>query len=248
MPEQDMLSSKRTSSFNPQMDAGLKTHLQKVYAYMATAMLLTGAVAWVIARLAIDADGFTALGSILYETPLKWAIILAPLLLVFFLSSTASRLSASATKAVFVIFSMIMGLSMSSVFLSFTGISIAQTFLVTAIAFLSLSIYGYTTKRDLSGMRAFFIMGVVGLIVAMILNIFIASSALHFAISAIGVLVFAGLTAFDTQMIKTDYLSHAAMRDEAWMDKAAIYGALILYLDFLNMFQFLLSFIGDSDL
>jgi FtsH-binding integral membrane protein len=244
MQKQDSLSSKTTSSFSPSIDNGLKTHMQKVYLLMTVAMLLTGVVAWTTAKLAVGDDGFTALGAFLFESPVKWALIFAPLALVIFLSAGLNKLSAAATVMLFYGLSVLLGLSMSAIFISFTGVSIIQTFLVTAIAFASLSLYGYTTKRDLSPMGAFLIMGVVGIIMAMILNIFIASSALNMAITVIGLLVFAGLTAFDTQKIKTDYLSHAAMRDEAWMNKAAVWGALGLYLDFLNLFRFLIEIIG----
>jgi hypothetical protein len=139
-----------------------------------------------------------------------------------------------------------MGLSLSSIFLVFTGTSIAQTFLVTAIAFAGLSLYGYTTKRDLSAFGSFLMMGLIGIIVASIVNIFLASSALAFAISVIGVLIFAGLTAWDTQNIKNTYVQHAAMGDREWLGKAAVMGALQLYLDFINLFMFLLQFMGNN--
>ncbi|MFN3578810.1 MAG: Bax inhibitor-1/YccA family protein, partial [Tabrizicola sp.] len=129
----------------------------------------------------------------------------------------------------------------------FTGVSIAQTFLITAISFAGLSLYGYTTKRDLSGMGTFLMMGLIGLIVAMIVNLFLASSALAFAISVIGVLIFAGLTAFDTQRIKNDYIQHAVAMDQEWLGKSAIMGALNLYLDFINLFMFLLQFLGNRE-
>jgi len=146
-----------------------------------------------------------------------------------------------------VLFAALIGLSLSTIFVRYTGVSIAQTFFVTAIAFLGLSLYGYTTKKDLSAMGSFLIMGVIGLIVAMIVNWFLQSEALMFAISAIGVLIFAGLTAYDTQNIKSQYVAMASHGQTEWLGKAAIMGALNLYLDFLNMFQFLLMFMGNSE-
>ena len=140
-----------------------------------------------------------------------------------------------------------MGLSIAWIFAAFTGVSIAQTFLATAAGFAGLSLWGYTTKRDLTGMGSFLMMGLIGLIVAMLINLFIASSALAFAISVIGILIFAGLTAYDTQRIKTEYLAHANAMDSEWLQKSAIMGALNLYLDFINLFMFLLSFLGNRE-
>jgi FtsH-binding integral membrane protein len=157
------------------------------------------------------------------------------------------RGSAAAVQLGFFIFAAVMGVSMSSIFLVYTPYSITQTFLVTAIAFAGLSLYGYTTKKDLSGMGTFLIMGVIGLLVAMVVNIFLQSPAMMFAISAIGILIFAGLTAFYTQDIKNTYVAHAAHGDQEWLDKAAIDGALSLYISFLNMFQFLLMFMGQQE-
>jgi hypothetical protein len=158
-----------------------------------------------------------------------------------------NKMSATTAQTVFYAFAAVMGISISSIFLVFTGYSIAQVFLITAIAFAGLSLYGYTTKKDISGWGSFLIMGVIGLIVASIVNIFLASSALMFAISAIGVLIFAGLTAYDTQKIKTEYLAHAHHGDTEWLGKAAIMGALSLYLDFINMFMMLLSLFGNRE-
>ena len=157
------------------------------------------------------------------------------------------KASAAGAQLFFFIFAMLIGLSLSSIFIRYTGHSITQTFLVTAIAFAGLSLFGYTTKSDISGWGSFLIMGVIGLVVAMIVNIFLQSPALLFAISGIGVLVFAGLTAYDTQNIKNQYLAHAHHGDQDWLAKSAIFGALNLYLDFLNMFQFLLMFMGSSN-
>jgi len=158
-----------------------------------------------------------------------------------------NRLSENAARGIFVLFASLIGVSMATIFARYTGGSIAQTFFVTAIAFLSLSLWGYTTKKDISGWGSFLIMGVVGLIIASIVNIFLASSALMFAISAIGILIFAGLTAYDTQNIKNTYIAMASNGQSEWLGKAAIMGALSLYLDFLNMFQFLLMFMGGQE-
>jgi uncharacterized protein len=170
-----------------------------------------------------------------------------PLIMVFAFSALLPRLSVAAAQLFFYVYAAAMGLSLSFIFAVYTGASIAQTFFVTAIAFAALSLYGYTTKRDLSAMGTFLMMGVIGLIVASIVNIFLLSSALTFAISAIGVLIFAGLTAYDTQNIKTTYLQHAQSGDAEWLGKAAIMGALQLYLDFINMFMFLLQFLGNRN-
>jgi uncharacterized protein len=177
-------------------------------------------------------------------TPLKWLIMLAPLAFVMVLSFGINRLSTGTAQMLFWAFAVVMGLSMASIFLVFTGTSIAQTFFATAAAFAGLSLWGYTTKKDLSGFGTFLIMGVVGILVAMIINIFLQSSALAFAISAIGVLLFAGLTAYDTQRIKSMY-SYVAGTD--MMGKTVIMGALSLYLDFVNMFTFLLNFMGSRE-
>src|SRR5690606_27279086 len=158
-----------------------------------------------------------------------------------------NRMSESTAQVVFWAFSAVMGLSIAWIFAVFTGVSIAQTFFVTAIAFAGLSLYGYTTKRDISGWGAFLIMGLIGLIVAMIINIFVASAAMQFAISVIGLLIFAGLTAYDTQRLKNEYLVMRGTEGEAYLGKAAILGALSLYLNFINMFMFLLQFLGQRE-
>jgi FtsH-binding integral membrane protein len=242
-----------------QIDAGLRAHMNKVYGLMSVGMLLTGAVAWAVAGLSvtgvavdgavqIGADRYlTAFGAAIFNTPLKWVIMFAPLIMVFGFGAVLNRLSTAGAQLYFYVYAAVMGLSLSSIFLVFTGESIAQTFLVTAIAFAGLSLYGYTTKRDLSGFGTFLMMGVIGLVVASIVNIFLASSALMFAISAIGVLLFAALTAYDTQNIKNTYLQHAQAGDSEWLGKAAIMGALQLYLDFINLFMFLLQFMGNRE-
>jgi FtsH-binding integral membrane protein len=174
--------------------------------------------------------------------------MLAPLAFIFFgIGAAMNRLSAAGVQLTFYVFAALMGLSLSSIFLVFTGFSIIQVFLVTSISFAGLSIWGYTTKKDISAWGSFLIMGVIGLIVASIVNIFLASSAIAFAVSVLGVLIFAGLTAYDTQKIKNTYLAHAHGGDREWLGKAAIMGALNLYLDFINMFMFLLQLMGNRN-
>lgn len=242
-----------------EIDEGLRAHMNKVYGTMSVGMLITFAAAWAIAGLATTTDPTTAaaqlseskyltsFGYSLFASPLRWVIMFAPLLFVFGFSAGINRMSAATAQTVFYVFAAVMGVSISWIFLVFTGQSIIQVFLITAIAFAGLSLYGYTTKKDLSAMGTFLIMGVIGLIVASIVNIFIASSAMAFAISVLGVLIFAGLTAYDTQNIKTTYLQMAHAGDQEWLGKAAIMGALSLYLDFINMFMFLLQLFGNRE-
>ena len=221
-------------------DAGLRSYMLSVYNYMASGVLLTGIVALLFAPYArgvlINQAGTGMSG-------LGWIITLAPLGFVFAMSFGVQRMASSTLQMLFWAFAAVMGLSLSTLFLAYTGASIAQTFFATAAAFLGLSLYGYTTKRDLSGFGTFLIMGVVGLLVAMLINMFLQSPGLNLAISAIGVLIFAGLTAYDTQKIKSIYFQVAG-HGEA-MAKTAVMGALSLYLDFINMFLFLLRFMGD---
>jgi FtsH-binding integral membrane protein len=242
-----------------QIDEGLRAHMNKVYGLMSVGMLLTAAVAWAVAGMAVTSvpvDGavqigadryLTGFGAAVFNSPLKWLVMLAPLAMVFGFGAVLNRMSAAGAQLYFYVYAAVMGLSVSWIFLVFTGGSIAQTFLVTAIAFAALSLYGYTTKKDLSGFGTFLFMGVIGLILASIINIFLASSALMFAISVIGVLLFAGLTAYDTQNIKNTYLQHAQSGDSEWLGKAAIMGALQLYLDFINMFMFILQLFGNRN-
>ena len=223
-----------------EIDAGLRAHMNKVYGLMSVAMLLTGGVAWAVGT-------NEAMVQAIFMTPLKWVVMFAPLIMVFAFSAMINRLSVAAAQLFFYVYAAAVGLSLAFIFAVYTQTSIAQTFLVTAIAFAGLSLYGYTTKKDLSGMGTFLMMGLIGIIVASIVNIFLASSALAFAISVIGVLIFAGLTAYDTQNIKNTYIEHAVHGDQEWLGKAAIMGALNLYLDFINMFMFLLQFMGNRD-
>ncbi|MEM6742063.1 MAG: Bax inhibitor-1/YccA family protein [Pseudomonadota bacterium] len=242
-----------------EIDEGLRAHMSKVYGTMSVGMLITGAAAWAISGLATTQDAsqgvaqisateyLTPLGAAIYTSPLQWVIMFAPLIFVFGFAAMVNRMSAPAAQLVFYAFAAVMGLSLSSIFLVYTSYSITQIFLITAIAFASLSFWGYTTKKDISGWGSFLIMGVIGLIVASIVNIFLGSPAIMFAVSALGVLIFAGLTAYDTQRIKNEYVQFATMGDQDWLGKAAIMGALSLYLNFINMFIMLLQLFGQRE-
>jgi uncharacterized protein len=233
------------------VDEGLRAYMLRVYNYMAGGVFLTGIVAYltftaaVVERVGPGRRGLTEFGHLLYASPLRWVVMLAPLGFVFFLSVRIYKMSLGAAQLAFWLFAAVMGVSLSSIFLVFTGQSITQVFFVTAAAFGGLSLYGYTTQKDLSGWGSFLIMGVVGIFVALLVNIFLQSSALQFAISVVGVLVFAGLTAYDTQQIKDGY--YQVMGDVTAAGKAAIMGALNLYLDFINMFTMLLSLFGNRE-
>ena len=241
-----------------EIDAGLRAHMSKVYGLMSVAMIITGLVAFAIASLAVTAEptGYqirqgqylTGLGVAIYTTPLKWVVMFAPLGMVFLMGGMINKLSQASAQLFFYTFAAVMGMSISYIFLVYTGASIAQIFFITAIAFASLSLWGYTTKKDISGWGSFLIMGVVGLIVASIVNIWLQSEAIMFAVSALGVLIFAGLTAYDTQKIKNTYLEmRMSPEGQAWLGKAAIMGALSLDLDFINMFMFLLHLFGSRE-
>lgn len=233
---------RREGALGAAIDEGLRAYMTKVYGLMAVAMVITGVVAFVVGN-------SPAMLAAIFGTPLKWVAMLAPLGMVFLFAATVHKMSAATAQIVFWAFAAVMGVSISFIFAVYTGMSIATTFFVTAIAFLSLSLYGYTTKKDLSGWGTFLIMGVIGLIVASLLNIFLQSPALQFAVSALGVLIFAGLTAFDTQRLKNEYVHYAQMgaQGAAILQKGAIMGALSLYLNFLNMFMFLLQFLGSQN-
>ncbi len=217
-------------------DAGLRKHMLSIYNYMTSGVLLTGIVALLTYN--------SGLAVQFASGPLMWLIALSPLAIVFAMSFGANRFSKTTLQGMFWAFAILMGLSLSTIFLRFTGGSIAVTFFATAAAFAGLSLWGYTTSKSLSGFGTFLIMGVVGLIVAMVANMFIQSPALMYAISFIGVLIFAGLTAYDTQRLKNEY---AVLRGTEFAGKAIVLGALTLYLDFINMFQFLLSFMGNRE-
>ena len=236
------------------IDAGLRAYMIQVYNLMGLGLLITGLAAIGTVMLATTSDPaaavatlpngemLTSFGYAVFASPLRWVVILAPLAAVFFLSFRVQSMSVSAAQTTFWVYAALVGLSLSSIFLVYTTASISQTFFATAAAFGALSLYGYTTRRDLTAMGSFLIMGVFGLIIAMVINIFLQSSALSFAVSAIGVLVFTGLTAYDTQKIKEMYYEGD---DTLVAGRKAIMGALRLYLDFINMFMFLLQFMGD---
>ena len=217
-------------------DAGLRRHMLSIYNYMASGVLLSGIVALLFAR--------SGMAEQVMATPLKWLIVLAPLGFVFGMSFGANRMRTPTLQLLFWGFCVAMGLSMSTIFLVYTGASIATTFFATAGAFAGLSLYGYSTKRNLSAMGSFMVMGVIGLLIAMVVNMFLQSSAMQLAISVLGVLIFAGLTAWDTQRLRQEYYALAGTQ---FAGKAVILGALSLYLDFINMFQFLLSFLGSRE-
>jgi FtsH-binding integral membrane protein len=228
------------------VDEGLRAYMLGVYNYMAAGVALTGITAYVTSMMAVGADGqFTQFGVLLYQSPLKWVVMLAPIGFVIYLSVRVQQMSVGTAQIAFWLFAAVMGISLSSIFLIFTGQSITQIFFVTAATFGALSLWGYTTKRDISGWGSFLFMGLVGVVLAMLVNIFLQSSALQFAISAIGVLVFAGLTAYDTQRIKDGY--QLVRGDAAMVAKSAIMGALSLYLDFINMFIMLLNLFGSRN-
>src|SRR5690606_39565377 len=223
------------------LDEGLPAHMLKVYNLMALGLAITGVAAYGTYALAVSNPCFAAL---LFTSPLRWVIMLAPLAMVFFLSFRINSMSVGAAQTTFWVYAALMGLSLSSIFLVFTGQSVVRTFFVTAASFGALSLYGYTTKRDLSAMGSFLIMGLFGLILASVVNIFLGSTALQFAISVIGVLIFAGLTAYDTQSIKEMYYEGDASDTQG---RKVVMGALRLYLDFINMFTFLLQFMGNRE-
>jgi len=232
------------------VDEGLRAYMLGVYNYMAGGIALTGLVAYLVSTLAVAERvggqiAFTPFGQALYQAPLSFVVMLAPLAFVFYLSFRVQQMSIGAAQVAFWLFAAVMGLSLSSIFLVYTHQSIAQVFFVTAAAFAGLSLYGYTTRKDLSGWGSFLVMGVIGIVIAALVNYFLQSTALQFAISVVGVLVFAGLTAYDTQRIKETYFE---LRGNAELvAKSAIMGALSLYLDFINMFVSLLQLFGNRE-
>jgi hypothetical protein len=228
------------------IDQGLRAYMLRVYNYMASGVAITGVVAWLIYSMSVvqGATGLelTSFGQFMYASAFKWVVIFAPLALVFFISARIGSMSLSAAQIAFWAFAGLMGASISSIFLVYAGESIARVFFITAASFGALSLWGYTTSKDLSGWGSFLFMGLIGIIIAMLVNLFIGSTALQFAISVIGVLVFAGLTAYDTQSIKEMYY---AGDDGTVAGRKAVMGALRLYLDFINLFMMLLSLFGD---
>ena len=226
-------------------DEGLRAYMLRVYNIMALGLGITGLAAYGAFNLAITDGQLSAFGNLIYASPFKWVVMLAPLGMVFLLSARINKMSVAGAQTTFWVFASLMGLSLSTIFLIYTGTSIVQTFFVTAAAFGALSLYGYTTKRNLSAMGSFLMMGLFGLIIAMVVNIFLQSSMMQFVISAGGVLIFAGLTAYDTQSIKDMY--YEVEGNETMAGRAAIMGALRLYLDFINLFMFLLHFLGNRE-
>lgn len=238
------------------IDQGLRSYMLSVYNYMTMGLVLTGLAAMAVFWLATTTDPsvgvaqvkeglyLTQIGVTLWTTPLKWVLMLAPLGMVFFLSFRINKMSVSAAQTTFWLYAAMVGASLSTLLLVYTSESIVRVFFITAATFGALSLWGYTTKRDISGWGSFLFMGLIGIIIASIVNIFIGSSALQFAISVIGVLVFAGLTAYDTQQIKEMYY---AGDDETTYGRKAIMGALRLYLDFINLFVMLLQLLGNRE-
>jgi hypothetical protein len=240
------------------VDAGLRAYMLRIYNYMSIGLAITGLAALGIYMLAV-ADGssadairigklyLTPIGYQIYVGPLKWLFMLAPLGMVFAISAGINKFRPATTQMLFWVFSALMGVSLSSIFLVYTHTSIVRVFFITAASFGALSLYGYTTKRDMTGMGSFLLMGLFGIIIASLVNIFIASSALQFVVSVVGVLVFAGLTAWDTQRLKNDYIYGYASQGGDVAERAAISGALSLYLNFINLFTLLLQLLGQRD-
>ncbi len=219
-----------------EIDAGLRSYMLRVYNYMASGLALTGIVAYVVS------ESPQAMHAI-FGTPLYWLVLLAPLGLVFFLSARITRMQPTTAQALFWLYAALMGVSMSFIFVAYTGTNIARVFFITAGSFAGLSLYGYTTKRDLSAFASFLMVGLIGIILASLVNLFLHSTGLQFAVSVIGVLVFAGLTAYDTQSIKELYF---AGDDAGVATRKSVMGALRLYLDFLNLFLMLLQLFGSN--
>jgi hypothetical protein len=239
-----------------QVDQGLRAFMLGVYNNMVLGLAISALIALGVNMLAVTSDpsqavirmggvGLTEFGRILYGTPLMWVVALAPLAFIFMFSFRMDKMSASSARMTFFAFAAVMGASLSTLLIRYTGASVVQVFFITAASFGALSLWGYTTSRSLSGMGSFLIMGVVGLIIASIVNIFVASSMLQFGISVLGVLIFAGLTAYDTQKLKDMYLY--GNYDTEAAAKVSVFGALTLYLDFINMFQFLLALVGNRN-
>ena len=230
------------------IDEGLRAYMLKVYNYMATGILLTGIIALLTFKMSVVTNdsgaivGLTQIGNALYLSGLKWVVMLAPLGVVFYMSFGIKKMSASKAQTTFWVFASLMGLSLSSILLIYTGLSVTRVFFITSATFGAMSIYGYTTKRDLTKLGSFLMMGLIGIIIASLVNIFLKSSMMYFVISILGVLIFVGLTAYDTQKIKNMY---AASDTGELMGKKAVMGALTLYLDFINLFIMLLRLFGQ---
>ena len=243
----NILNRSTTAKQTVVMDEGLRAYMLKVYNYMATGILLTGIIALLTFKTAvvsITSSGIilTPFGNAIYNSALQWVVMLAPLGVVFYMSFGINKMSASKAQTTFWVFASLMGLSLSSILLIYTGLSVTRVFFICSATFGAMSIYGYTTKRDLTKLGSFLMMGLIGIIIASVVNIFLKSSMMYFAISIIGVLIFVGLTAYDTQKIKNMY---AASDSGELMGKKAVMGALTLYLDFINLFIMLLRLFGQ---
>ena len=225
------------------IDQGLRSYMLKIYNYMASGVLVTGFVALLLFKFSVDETGaYTQIGNAVYKSALMWVIAFAPLGIVMWMSFGLAKMSSSKAQTLFWVFAGLMGASLSSIFIAYTGVSIARVFFITAGTFAAMSLYGYTTKSDLSKLGSFLMMGLIGIIIASIVNIFLKSSQMEFIISILGVLIFVGLTAYDTQKIKDMYFDGG---DSEVMAKKSIMGALTLYLDFINLFVMLLRFFGQ---
>jgi len=236
------LNPASTAGVRDDIDQGLRSYMLGVYNYMAAGVALTGIVAY---SLHAWAASNPQVAQMLYRSPLKWVIMFAPLAVVIYFSVRANRMSAAAAQGVFWLYAALVGASISFIFMVFGNVSIARTFFITASAFAGLSLFGYLTKRDISGWGAFLWMGLIGVIIASVVQLFLQSPALHFALSVLGLLIFAGFTAYDSQAIKDEY--YTVSHDSELMAKASIYGALMLYQDFVGIFMNLLSLMGDRD-
>ena len=230
------------------MDEGLRAYMLKVYNYMSSGIFLTGVISLLLFKLSTVTNsegaivGLTSIGNALYNSALMWVVMLAPLGVVIYMSFGIAKMSSSKAQTTFWVFAALMGASLSSIFLVYTGASITRVFFITAGTFAAMSIYGYTTKRDLTRLGSFLMMGLIGIIIASVVNIFMKSTMMYFVISIIGVLIFVGLTAYDTQKIKNMYL---VSDSGEVMGKKAVMGALTLYLDFINLFIMLLRLFGQ---
>ena len=240
------------------VDAGLRAYMLRIYNYMTIGLAITGLAALGVYMGAVTTDSagaaaklgnayLTPFGYALFVSPLKWVFMLAPLVMVFAISFGINRLKPATAQMLFWAFSALMGISLSSIFLVYTHSSIVRVFFITAASFGALSLYGYTTKRDMTGMGSFLIMGLFGLIIASLVNAFFPNGMLQFVISVVGVLIFAGLTAYDTQRLKNDYIYGYASQGGDVAERAAITGALSLYLNFINLFTLLLQLLGQRD-
>jgi FtsH-binding integral membrane protein len=240
------------------VDAGLRAYMLRIYNYMTIGLAITGfaALGVYLAAVTNDPTGaaarignayLTSFGYAMFVSPLKWLFIFAPLAMVFVISFGIQRLAPSTAQLLFWVFSALMGVSLSSIFLVYTHTSIVQVFFITAASFGALSLYGYTTRRDMTAMGSFLLMGLFGIIIASLVNLFVASSALQFIVSVVGVMVFAGLTAWDTQRLKNEYIYGYAGAGGDVAERSAILGALSLYLNFINLFTLLLQLLGQRD-